>query len=317
MPSMRKEIIAILVADLHLSLNAPIWRSAESDWFAAMARPLKEIRAIQAANNDCIILCAGDVFDKWNSPPELINFALKYLPDNMYCIPGQHDLPQHNYEDINKSAYYTLVQAEKIQNILPEVMVLQDERKITLTGFPFGYKIKERGSHTNISFPKTICIALVHEYIWIKGHNYTTAPKENQLSRALNDFINKKLKGYDVIIYGDNHKGFSTNRSNTEIFNCGSLMRRNSDQIDYKPQVGLLYSDGSVKPYYLDITQDKHLDVSKEALGEDTLNMKSFIEELEKLGDTDLDFTEAMNRYLSDNKISMPICNIILKAMGL
>ena len=46
----------------------------------------------------------------------------------------------------------------------------------------------------------------------------------------------------------------------TAIFNCGCLMRRKSDEIDYKPQIGLLLESGEIKLYFLNISKDKHLD---------------------------------------------------------
>ncbi len=101
------------------------------------------------------------------------------------------------------------------------------------------------------------------------------------------------------------------------IFNCGSLMRRKSDEINYKPQIGLLFDSGRIQPYHLNTSKDKHLDTQSTAAIETTLDMKTFIQELEKLDDTDLDFRDAMKEYLRKNKIKEPICNIILKAMGL
>ena len=310
MRNKNKKVIAIFCADLHLSLNPPIWRSPEPDWFAAMKRPLDEIKEIQE-NHNCPILCAGDIFDRWNSPPELTNWVGEYLPENMYAIPGQHDLPLHNYDDIKRSAYWNLVQQGKIENLWPNDLFNISSSKLTLYGFPYGKDIQVNKNET--AFTQ---IALVHEYCWIDGHAYPNAPKENYLTRKNSDFIGTKLKGYDIVIFGDNHKGFQTNIGSTDIFNCGTLMRRKSDEIDYKPQIGLLYSDGSVEPYYLDTSQDKYLDVVSVEDSMEDLNMKSFIEELEKLGDTDLDFTEAIKYYLQKNKISKSIQNIIIKAMG-
>lgn len=314
MRSKQEKVIAIFCADLHLSLTAPIWRSNEPDWFAAMQRPLNYIKEIQFLNNDCPVLCAGDIFHRWNAPPELINFAIEYLPLNMYCIPGQHDLPLHNYDDIKKSAYWTLIKAGIINYLHPNKCVVLDNN-IVLWGFPFGFPIKATSKRIDkvINNPSIKHIAIAHEYVWIKGHSYPSAPPSRKVSK-----IKTTKLGYDIIIYGDNHIGFSSCFTDgTQIFNCGSLMRRHSDQLNYKPQIGLLLSNGNVKGHYLDISQDKHLDIERKTLGEDTLNMKAFIEELEKLGNTDLDFTDAMERYLKKNKIKMPICNIIRKAMGL
>jgi DNA repair exonuclease SbcCD nuclease subunit len=309
MPTVRKQVIAIFCADIHLSLNAPIWRSAEPDWFAAMKRPLDELNQLEEKYR-CPIFCAGDIFDKWNSPPELINFAIENLPEDIICIPGQHDLPLHNYSDIKKSAYWTLVKAGVINNMNFGEEEWREENipKLALWGFPYGSSVQAINKRNF----KRITVAIAHEYKWIKGCNYMGTSKDQNISK-----IKTTKLGYDIIVYGDNHKGFSSCFTDgTQIFNCGSLMRRNSDQLDYKPQVGLLYDDGTVKPHYLDTSEDKHLDVERKTLGEDSLNMRDFIKELEKLGDTDLDFNDAMNNYLKKNKIKMPITNIILKAMG-
>ena len=112
----KTRVVAIACADIHLQHTAPICRSGEPDWYAAMARPLEELRGLQE-NYDCPILCAGDVFNHWNNcPPELINWAIKHLP-KMYAIPGQHDLPQHRLDDVRKSAYWTMVEAGVIENL--------------------------------------------------------------------------------------------------------------------------------------------------------------------------------------------------------
>lgn len=303
-----EKVIAILCADLHLSLNAPIWRSAEEDWFAAMQRPLDEISNLQQEHN-CPVICAGDIFDRWNSSPELINFALYHLPF-MHTVPGQHDLPLHNYDDIEKSAYWTLVQAGKIKDIpLNYTYRLND---IILYGFPFGYKAKPIGYKKEDDKNK-LNIAVIHEFYWTNNTGYTGADDNNNVS---NRTPFKGSNDYDIIVFGDNHKGFHIDGS-LQLFNCGSLMRRNSDQIDYKPQVGLLLSTGKVIPHYLDISKDKHLDIQGVLRKEASLDMKEFIQELEKLEDTDLDFHEAMKQYLRTNKVNTQISNIILGAMGL
>jgi len=283
-----------------------------------MARPLKEIREIQFLNNDCPVLCAGDIFHRWNSPPELINFAIENLPDNFYAIPGQHDLPLHNYDDIKRSAYWTLVKSGNINYMHPDTPTKteDDTKKQSMIsfGYPYGHKIKSVKHRTD----DYILIALIHEYCWIKGTSYPNAPKENMLRLQGKNIINNRHLGYDVIVYGDNHIDFSTKIGKTEIWNCGSLMRRNADQLEYAPKVGLLLADGSITPHYLDTSQDKYLDLQSASSGNvNDLDMKAFIVELEKLGDTKLDFTEAMKQYLQKNKIAKPVQNIIMKGMEL
>jgi len=304
-----KEVIAIFLADIHLSMQAPIWRSIEEDWFEAMARPLREIYDLQK-KYDCPVFGAGDIFDRWNSSPELINFALDYLPDKIYAIPGQHDLPQHNYKDIRRSAYWTLVKARKIENIRPKHFIKMGQ--MIIHGFPYGFPIHPLDKKWEGDKVPGIHIAIVHEYIWIPGNKYSKALPEQQLTASMN----KKFKGYDVVIFGDNHKGFYTSYNYPTIFNCGTLMRRKSDEIDYKPQIGLLLNTGEVKSHLLDTSKDKYLEtMNKTSTIIDGMSTGEFFRELEKLGDTNLDFIEAIKLYMIAKKVKPEIKKVILKAI--
>ena len=55
------DIAAILVADIHLSHSPPVARSAEENWYEAMARPLNQLRNL-AEKWRAPVICAGDVF---------------------------------------------------------------------------------------------------------------------------------------------------------------------------------------------------------------------------------------------------------------
>jgi len=315
----KKNVIAILLADIHLSLTSPIWRSAEPDWMATQKRVLDEVKYIQK-KYDCPILCAGDIFDWWDSKPELINFAMEHLPNHMHCIPGQHDLPRHRYEDIHRSAYWTLIKAKKISTLSTFVNISHNKiNDLEVFGYPFGYKIKIL--NTQEKKRGKIYIALVHDYIWIPGHSYSNAPEKKKLKRIPFSDAPKisrkrigKWKGYDVIVYGDNHDGFLTKIGDTTIFNCGTLMRRHSDEIDYKPQIGLLLKTGEVILHYLDTSQDKYL-IGKEEEEKDDLDLNNFFKELEKLGDSSLDFKKAILRWILKNKSDKQVKEILIEAM--
>lgn len=308
------KVIAILTADWHLSHKPPVWRSAEPDWYEAMRRPLDELKELQKLYY-CPILIAGDILDKWNSPAELINFILDTIPRYLYAVAGQHDIPNHNIDDIKKSAFYTI--SHKFYHIndgldhLGNWVKLENGIKFDIRGTNYGEKIL---CHTPSQ--KYLRIAIVHDYVWIGSHKYPKAPKEKNISRLTN-MIKGKLYGYDVIVYGDNHKGFLTKAGETVIFNCGTLMRRTSDEENYKPQVGLLYSDGHVEPHYLDISKDKHLtsDEMKTVSEYEEINMAEFAKELKKLGSSAMDFAKAIKEFWQSNKTKKAVQNIITKAM--
>jgi DNA repair exonuclease SbcCD nuclease subunit len=227
----------------------------------------------------------------------------------IYTIPGQHELPYHQIEKIKESAYWTLSLARAIKSIHRPDSKYMIRKDTALVGFPFGKPLQK------VTIPGDVKIALVHDYVWIPGHSYPNAPKSQYLKKSKRD----KWHGYDVVVFGDNHKGFLTKRGSTTIFNCGALMRRKSDEIDYKPMVGLLFSDGSVKPHYLDISEDKHLSVEEakeKERREEEFDMAEFAAELAKLGDSALDFEAAIEEFCKVNKVMAQVLMKIRKAMG-
>lgn len=314
------KVIAIFLADIHLSLKSPLWRSAEPDWLEAQYRSLQQVKELQDEHK-CPVICAGDIFDRnkkiadgWDASPELINYAINYLPDNMYAIPGQHDLPNHQYDEIHRSAYHTLVRAGKIHDLKPIGVTTVGEHLI-LCAYPPGYEIQAMSGCKDDKNEGDIWIAVAHQYRCIKGKDYPKAPGEAYLHMH-----EKNLMGYDYVIYGDNHKGFTAYvNEKTTIFNCGTLMRRKSDEIDYKPQVGLLLESGKVVPYYLDISEDRHLDAVDMALKAEEqpdLDMTELVDELGKLGKSALNFADAIQQYMHRTSSMSPEAKqIVLKAM--
>jgi DNA repair exonuclease SbcCD nuclease subunit len=298
---MRKHIVAIACSDIHLTLTAPIARSKEPDWFVAQSRPLKQLREI-ASEYEAPILCAGDIFNHWNSNAELINWASQNLPF-MYAIPGQHDLPYHDIDLLRKSAYMSLIISNKIYGLSEGSGGIED---MNVQGFPWGSPLREPEPNK-----KKLNVALIHQYVWIPGKSYPTAPGENKL-----DGMKKKLKGWDVVIFGDNHKGFITKVGATTVINCGGLQRRKSDEIDYKPMVGLIYEDGTADPFFLDCSMDVIEGGNDPKEMTEDMDLRGFLDELTKLQDSGLDFREAMIRTLQEKKPGKKVEEIILKSMG-
>ncbi len=112
-------VIAILTSDWHLSHKPPIARVEEPDWYAAMERTVTQVVELQN-KYDCPLVIAGDLFDKWNPPPQLINFALDELGSltmRAVAVPGQHDLPFHSYDHVESSAYWALELGKRIVNV--------------------------------------------------------------------------------------------------------------------------------------------------------------------------------------------------------
>lgn len=304
LPDVRPDPVAILCADIHLSETAPPARSAETNWFETQARVLKLVGKI-ADKFDVPIICAGDVFDKWNPSPSLLNLALDIIPDDrgFYAIPGQHDLPYHRYEDIKKSAYWTMVKAGKITHIDG---VYAMNRGFILHGFRWGEPVRPL-----VYSRKGLHLAVVHAYIWRRGFSFPNAPENATVSEW-----NPKLRGYDAAVFGDNHKGFlAIQKHPCNILNCGTLMRRKIDEIDYHPCVGILNKDKSIIRYRLDTSKDKFICADKDLCQVEDQDFTDFIEELKTLADKGLDFAEILHQRVNDGSISDGARQVILQAM--
>jgi len=304
----QEDVIGIFCADIHLTIQAPVWRSAEPDWMAAQARPLKELTDLQYKFK-CPVFCAGDIFDTAKSLPEIINFAADNMPPDIFAIPGQHDLPEHQMEQIHKSAFQSLVNIGTISPAVEDESNRMGFSHYNITAFPFGSKLEKAKKTDDFE------VAIVHEYKWIEGFSFPGAPVASKIDPDKPIFFDgDKYYGYDLIVYGDNHKGFQTKIGDTIIFNCGTLMRRKSDEINYKPQVGLLTKDFEMIPYYLDTSKDKHLE-TKTNEPEKNLDMSQIIKELRKLGKSKLDFADAVEMYIKAGKANERVNELLLKAM--
>jgi len=324
--------IAVTVADLHLTLNRPACRNDE-DWMETQARYLTQVKLLAKTqrklahkillesgedseellnNRPLPILCAGDVFDKSNAAPELINFALKHLPNQMICVPGQHDLPNHRTDEMHRSGYGVLVEAGKIIHLGKDRPCHCPDEALLVYGFGWGQKIIPPDMPEYLKPPVTV--ALVHRFVWMEGYHYKPGLKTVDADHPR--MLKKELKGYDVAVFGDNHRGFSWSSGGLLVYNCGGFIRRKSDEMEYVPSVGVLYDDGSIVRTPLNTDLDKfHLQPEKAEKVEH--DMKAFLEKLEKLGEHGLNFREAVRRHAEDpsHNIPSPVREIILECL--
>jgi hypothetical protein len=308
-------VVALLTSDWHMSHVAPTARSCE-DWYAVQKRALDQLKALQLkhGNEDLPIVVAGDFFHSWrpeHSPAELLNFLMRELPTNhvgeacIYAIPGQHDLPEHRYEAVERTPFATLVIAGKINLIEPEYPAWT-HTGVTLHGFPWGHAISPLPAQTDVR----LHVAVVHSFIWL-DEKYVGAPTHQHVA-----FYRDKLAGYDAAVFGDNHQGFL---AGDRLINCGTLMRRRADERDYKPLVGVLFEDGHIEPEYLDVSQDRWLEgtpsapAGGESSGRDT---SSFLDALHNLGADSLDYRESLRRKMDTANVCQEVRSIVLEAVA-
>ena len=250
------------------------------------------------------VIAAGDIFDRWNAPAELINFCIDHLPE-MWAVPGQHDLPFHSYGEWERSGLCTLAKIGKVKllgDVPVDFLLPAGCKNRVLLVYGFGW---EKPICPPIPHTEAIHLAVCHRYVWSNPRNsYPDAPESGKLQ-----LIAKEFKGYDMVLMGDNHKTISA-PFNPRFFNPGTFMRRKADEIDHKPCVGLLKVDGSIEMKYLDVSGDKFVQAEevKQDFGE-------FVDRLQEMGECGLSFEEAVQRAMADGKASEGAKRTILEAI--
>ena len=312
--------ILVAAGDLHLSHTSPAIRSQEPDWYAAMGRVVDELVSI-CEEYSCPLVLPGDIFDRWNSTAELINWAIEKFsrfPRGVYTVAGQHDLPYHGFSAVRRSAYWTLVKAGVVKHLSskePEVL--------TSTGVSvglFGYSWGESGRIFEEEINRKCCdlaVAVMHEFVWVEGKGYPGCEDSGLYSNWTSKL---KTEGpFCMGIFGDNHKGFTVgDKIDTDrdpvIVNCGTVMIRRTDDLDHHPFVVVLKRDLSLEVRLLDTSKDVYCETLSSLADAEggCVDVTGLVEELRSLGPDSLDFREMVRTYIRDNNVDQEVARAVV-----
>jgi len=307
-------VTAILTSDMHIRSTVPKCRT--DDFLGAMIMKLNFI--IDLANeHDCPILVAGDIGDKSEWPDWLLTETirvLKRLMREMYCIPGQHDLPNHSMELLEKSGIQVLVEASCL-SILHTPFLIRTHRtlsseikKVLVHPFPYGKKI----AHTKIPMKAYPNVAVAHQMVRKrKTEDYPDQGGERGVE------LLKKFPEYNLILTGDNHKPFVVEHGDRVLVNSGSMLRTTAGQEDHKPRVYLWDAKtNKVEPVYLPIEKGvvnrEHI-VKVEERNE---RIEVFVRKLKTDYDVSLSFEDNLVAYFRKNKTDDPVTKLVWECVG-
>jgi len=271
---------AILVADLHLSEETPVSRI--DDYHAAQIKKLKFLQELSNQNNNCPVICSGDVFDRWKSSPWLLSMVYKYLPRPFYAIPGNHDLPLHSMENFDKAALSLLAQVDENIHIILDGKMKLDGRKILI----------------------------LHQMVWHKRK-----PPWSQTSVTDTELLEQYDGAYDLILTGDNHISFTANTEKTILVNPGSMMRKNVDQADAQPRCFLYYTTNtttnSITPVFFPIDHNVHNTERIMIEQNRDERISAYIERMKKDWEIGLSFEKSLQAFFDKNNTSERVRKII------
>lgn len=267
-----------LTSDLHLSNSPPGGRKCtRAGWYEAMAGVLGQVRKAFAGP----WAVAGDIFDVWNSAPELISFAITHLPKTVFAVPGQHDLPNHRYEDRHRSGYGVLVAANRIVDLHANRYCELLTDGIGLEGYPWGRSPDDKGYLGDVD----CWVAVGHHLCWQHGAGFPGAPADSHA-----DALAKRMPGFALRVFGDNHQPF--HRPDIGVLNCGAPMRRTRADIAREPCVWLLHDTGFVERVAIDDPADWYS--GEDAALRAAMDPEQFVRAIKALHAGEADFEAAV-----------------------
>lgn len=276
----------ILCADLHLREDTPLCRT--DDFEAAQWSKVNEIKQLQK-KYECLVIAAGDIFHHWKPSPYLLSKAMIYLPKKLYVVYGQHDLPQHSLELMQKSGINALRQAGFL-SVIEKGSWGQEPGKLGIA------------NHRKVG--------VWHKFVW-DGKNIPWPGCEGMTAKE----VLQKYPEFDVIVTGDHHKPFIEVYKGRLLVNPGCLTRQASNYDTHKPRVWFYYSKtNTVEPYFLQaskgVVSRDHIERRKE----EDKRLDSFIKRLSDDWEVGLSFEENLERFLATNKVRTSVKKLIYKA---
>lgn len=228
----------IFFTDSHLRLTAT--RRRTDNMFEAQLTKLKWIGQRASELKSEFIVCGGDLGDSWDWKISMVNKVadvLKQYKVPVYTIIGNHDVPGRNPE-LWKDTGLGLLNQMSVLNVLENTF-----NDGTFLLMPFHSDSKKTDDLINgkvISIPvgpsAKVSIAVAHAPIGAETTPFCRGHKEL--------FINQ----FDIALFGDIHDGWPVYNSITgcKICNPGSLTRLSKKDMYRKPQIAIIYEDGSV-----------------------------------------------------------------------
>lgn len=269
----------IITADWHIRNTRPRCRIDE-DWIKTQQKALNQIAEI-CENKNAPLMVVGDIFNSNSDTSfECINMVQK-LADyigGIYILAGNHDLPYHSSENIDKSAIGVLLQSENVFKIED----YSDE--FSAPNFD-----EERNSML---------------YMFIHTLTIPSKDKPDFIQCETPESLLEKYPTAKWIFTGDYHKNFVYEKNDRYVINPGCLIRQVSDMKNY--QSGVYFVDTEKETIeFIPIIDNEELVNDEYIIRQDEREerIESFVNKLKDVESVSLDFIDNVEKALLVNKI--------------
>lgn len=226
----------LLTADWHIRGDRPRCRIDE-DWIESQRQDIHAVVDIARQEKADEAWVLGDLFHQPRAATETVNMVLVGLKNlretcPVYILPGNHDLPYHDYGNLEQSSLGIVLKS------FPELRTREDPNGFTLTAAPFG--LDPVDPHTNVW--------ATHQLTF---ENAETKPPMagGKIAQDLLD----EAPSVQVVVTGDYHRGYVYNGvDGRRVITPGCLNIQAADMDDYRPRVYIWdTATDQVTPHYL------------------------------------------------------------------
>jgi DNA repair exonuclease SbcCD nuclease subunit len=281
----------------------------DDDWLETQRTALAHV-AEYAKNFEADVVAVGDIFHSTNETTNEViglvqEFALTLKEKNLklFILAGNHDLPQHNIENINRSAFNILLNSKNIFHL--NQLKINDGKfeydTSTISAADFG---ADENTDAEFVFKHVLCFP--------ENERIPPSDKIVKPSELFMQFKNAKY-----IFVGDYHRQFVFNKGKTKkLLNPGCLLRQAADMIDYEPSV--LFFDFETGAHTVcPIPDDEKLVTDEYLEREERRNsrIEAFIERIKENKQVTFDFIENVLNFMKSNEIKEEIKDVILELL--
>lgn len=288
----------IVTADWHIRATRPRCR-VDNNWIETQRKALNQIVEI-STKKKAPVMVVGDLFHS-NSDT---NFECIQMIQNMadklgelYILAGNHDLPYHSSENLDKSAIGVLLNSNKVHLIKDYLTKwnLEQEYPYIISAGNFDEEDDERAE-------------IVFKHV-------LTIPQEDKPDFVDCETPESLLEKYPTakwIFTGDYHHNFHYEKNGRHVINSGCLLRQASDMKDYQCGVYFVDTDEEIVEFIPIIDKEDLIDDSY-ILQENQRNerIESFVDKLRKTKGVSLDFLANVEAMMKRNDFEPELKEVV------
>lgn len=288
----------ICTADWHIRATRPRCR-IDNDWQETQRMALAKVMKV-AIDKKSPVLVVGDIFHLNSDTSFECIQLVQQMADKLgglYILAGNHDLPYHSSENLDKSAIGVLLNSNNVHLIKDYLTKwnLEQEYPYIISAGNFDEEDDERAE-------------IVFKHV-------LTIPSEDKpdfVDCETPESLLEKFPNAKWIFTGDYHHNFHYEKNGRHVVNSGCLLRQASDMKNYQCGVYFVDTDENIVEFIPIIDNEDLIDDSY-ILQENERNerIESFVDKLKKTKGVSLDFIDNVQNEMKHNKFETELVQVV------